>query len=307
MQALITGINGFVGGWLARRILETGGQVLGLARGDDRSAWDEELSAVRRATWDVTQPVTEELIAVARDFRPDVVFHLAGISNPGSCGREEPTPLAWAANVTGVERVLGLVRALDPLPRVVFASSSYVYAPVETDAAAVDEESPPGPVSAYGKTKLAAEEVLRASGCEFVIARIFNHTGPGQLPPFLFPELIQQAADPAIDSLRLRSLDFTLQTGDVRDLARALIALAERGRRNEAYNIAGATPRTGREWIELLRLGTGTKKPLVVEGGASRANPTATCAKLARDTEFQPEFPPERTFRDMLSFALKRL
>src|SRR5207302_5509734 len=115
-------------------------------------------------------------------FAPEAIYHLAAISIPADCGQTQPTTLAHAVNVQGTKHVLALAASLKPVPRVLFVSSAYVYAPVDPNSPVVNERSPLAPPNAYGRTKLAAEELVQEAakcGLPAVIARAFNHTGPG--------------------------------------------------------------------------------------------------------------------------------
>ena len=73
------------------------------------------------------------------DFRPDRIYHLAGLSVPADSGQREPTARALAINVGGTRRVLELAAAIAPPPRVLVVSSSKVYRHDATVSRTFDE------------------------------------------------------------------------------------------------------------------------------------------------------------------------
>ena len=110
MNALITGVTGFAGSFLAEHLLACGDSVLGVSCwGRWPSFIPSQLAAsVPLVCWDIaTQrvPSAEAQYHIAR-FAPDCVYHLAAISVPADCGDVEPTPEALATNVHGTARVI---------------------------------------------------------------------------------------------------------------------------------------------------------------------------------------------------------
>ena len=124
------------------------------------------------------------------------------------------------------------------------------------------ESHPCNPIDLYGLTKLAVEHLTRVkaarSGFSFVTARIFNVVGPGQAESHVCGRFAAQLASSASSggaALNVGALHPTRDFIDVRDVASALLLLAQRGERGGAYNLA-----SGREvpiqftLSELLRI-----------------------------------------------------
>jgi GDP-4-dehydro-6-deoxy-D-mannose reductase len=91
-------------------------------------------------------------------------------------------------------------------------------------------------------------------GLRTVVARPFNHIGPNQGSGFLLPDLLRQhlASTPG-RPLRVGNLDTRRDYTDVRDVARAYLALATAPRlAHDVYNVASGTARSGREILEAL-------------------------------------------------------
>ncbi|MEZ6068711.1 MAG: NAD(P)-dependent oxidoreductase [Pirellulales bacterium] len=106
MNALITGIAGFVGGHLAEHLLCEGDRVVGTALS---SRWPtgtppQLVSEVPLVAWDVTSDPSASLLEAAEALSPDCLFHMAAISVPRECGDVMPTPTAEAINVDGALR-----------------------------------------------------------------------------------------------------------------------------------------------------------------------------------------------------------
>ena len=108
-RALITGVSGFVGGFLAEHLLDCGDEVFGLAPdGRLTEASPEGLAdRVELAVWDLGRDASPsaEVMDRLEAFGPEVIYHLAALSIPDDCGRIEPTEAAWAVNVEGTRRV----------------------------------------------------------------------------------------------------------------------------------------------------------------------------------------------------------
>ena len=312
-RALITGIAGFVGGFLAEHLLECGDVVLGCSPDGmwEKDSPEELRSRVELAAWDLGDP--EGISAEARrrieDFRPDCIYHLAALSVPEDCGDEEPAPPAVAINVEGTRRVMELAASLRWRPRVLFTSSSHVYAPVSRESPRVDETAPLGPRRGYGRTKLLAEgEVRRAVdqlGCDAVITRGFQHTGPRQNPRMMLPQWARQfSAGP--EPIEVYTCDAQIDLSDVRDVVRAYRLLLERGRRGEAYNVGSGTSRRSGDVLELLRNLADPQRPIVELRPGFKQDPISEVTRLVQCTGWRAEIPLETTVSDTLAWWRRR-
>ena len=308
-RALITGISGFVGGFLAEHLLDAGDAVLGCSP-DGR--WEAESpeairDRVELVAWDLGD--ADGMAPDARQrierFAPDVLYHLAALSVPEDCGRRQPTSRATAVNVGGTRRMLELVAGLGRGVRVLLISSSHVYAPVSADSPIVDEDAPLGPQRGYGQTKLAAEEevrrAIRQAGCDGLIARAFQHTGPRQTPRMMLPQWTRQFAC-GTEPVRVYTLDAHLDLSDVRDVVRAYRLLGEHGRRGEVYNVGSGIQRRSGDILELLRRAADPNRPVVELRGGFKQEPIADVGRLVRCTGWRPEIPLERTISDTLEW-----
>ena len=320
MKALITGITGFVGGFLAEHLLAVGDEVLGCATAggwprehpERRSPAASVRDRIEVLRWDLGDPagLGERERTTIAGFAPTCIYHLAAISVPAFCGAEEPTAKALAVNVEGTSRVLALAAALSPRPRVLFTSTSHVYA--HASAGAIYNESAPlGPRRGYGKTKLAAEERVAAARREYqldcLIARAFQHTGPRQEPEMMLPEWCQQLVADDDAPIRVRSLNTWIDLTDVRDVVRAYRLLVERGKPGGIYNVGSGVPRrTGEIFQQLMDLAGSTRAASELSTGGERWDPIADTGLLTAKTGWRPEIPLEKTLADTLEHWRQR-
>lgn len=309
-RAFITGVTGFVGGALARHLLDCGDAVLGCsANGSWETNSPKDLfDQVELVDWDLAaeSPVPQQTRRRIEAFRPDCIYHLAAMSVPTDCGNEDPLSRATAVNVGGTQRVLRLARSLAPRPRILLTSSSHVYAPVSARSPRVDESAPLQPRGGYGQTKLAAEaEVRRAvecDGCDAVIVRSFPHTGPGQNLPLILPQWASQFAAGGPEPVEVHTCNAMIDLSDARDVVRAYRLLVERGRRGEVYNVgSGKSLRSG-HLLDILRRMADPDRPIVELHPGHKQDPIADISKLVRCTQWHAMIPLETTVADTLAW-----
>ncbi len=312
MRAFITGVTGFAGSHLAEHLLACGDEVLGSSR---RGAWNHfAQDVVRRAVslvcWDFTSGADDATRRIVSDFRPEVVFHLGAMSVPPDCGTREPTPQALATNVAGTQAVIDLCRSLAIQPRVLLASSCYVYAPVSAESPVVAENAILGPLGGYGKTKLLAEQALRQAirtdGLVGVIARCFQHAGPGQSPRMILPDWIQQFTRSGHDPIRVRCLETYLDLTDVRDICRAYRQLSVDGRPGSVYNVGSGICRRSGDLLEIIQQRVGSRRDVIELEPGHRQHPIADISRVTQDTGWKPEISIEQTITDTLNYWRER-
>lgn len=214
MKILVTGATGFAGRWLMRELADAGHDAIG-APGS--SALDiTDLGAVA------------SLVSAAR---PEGIVHLAGIAF-GPDARGDPDR-AIAVNQGGTAAVLAAGRALAKRPTVLVVSSSDVYGRPRPSDLPLRESAVLAADQPYGRSKLAAEATATAhagDGLPIIIARPFNHTGPGQRLDFVVPALAARILDGrrrGARSILAGNVDVARDFSDVRDVVRAYRLLIE--------------------------------------------------------------------------------
>lgn len=310
-RSLITGISGFVGGFLAEHLLDCGDDVLGTSP-DGHWLSDSAKPLIQAieppVCWDLARAdgLTPRQRERIERFAPQVIYHLAALSVQDDCGEHSPSPRALAINVDGTRRVLELAASLPARPRVLFVSTAHVYAPVDSNRPQVAEDAPLGPSRAYGKTKLAAEAEVRtavdAGRCDAVIARAFQHTGPRQVPRLMLPQWARQVAAEEASPIKVYTRDAWFDLSDVRDVVRAYRLLAQRGESGGIYNVGtGTSRRSGDILTQLLEIAR-CDRPVIETRPGPRQEPIADVRRLMACTGWQPEIPFHQTITDTLDY-----
>ena len=248
MKVLVTGGDGFVGGWLIRALRAASHQVTATRRAQARGPVasvlsDGEAAAIPWLPLELTDAASVHQLA---KVSVDAVIHLAAVSSVGESCRDPER--CWEVNSLGTVRLLeALSRSAEQAgvepPKVILASTGEVYGP--GDSVPRSELSPVRPVSPYAASKLAAEwavaEAGRRVGFEYLIARPFSHTGPGQSAGFVAPAFarrILEARRLGMSEISVGNLGVVRDLLDVRDVVRAYLALLEFGVSGQIYNIA---------------------------------------------------------------------
>jgi GDP-4-dehydro-6-deoxy-D-mannose reductase len=298
---LVTGASGFVGVHLLR-LLEADPDL-------EIHAWTRDVVPEgTRARWVVLEVADRQAVSDAiAETRPGLVYHLAGAAHVGqSFGSVTET---LATNVMGTAHLLDALRDQRVAARTLVIGSSTVYRPSEE---ALTEDSPIGPTSPYGLSKLAQERLaIRASredDLDVLVVRSFNHFGPGQAPSFFAPAFARQIAEIEAGlrapALRVGNLDARRDLTDVRDTVRAYRLLMAHGARGQVYNMcSGRAYRVGDVLHALIRRSR-AEVDVQVDPGLLRPsdNPVVrgSYVRLEAATGWTPAIPLERTIDDLL-------
>ncbi len=309
MRVLVTGITGFAGPWVAAALLAAGHEVHGLVRGD--GPWPRLAgvglppTALHRG--DLEAP---ELGTLLRDLALEGIVHLAALSFVPAAERDPAA--AYRVNVGGTLAVLGAVRSHAPRARVLAVTSADAYGAVEAADLPLVEDTPFRPMTVYGASKAAADiaagQWARAYGLDIVRARPFNHTGPGQDPAFVASGLARQIAlveagrqEPV---LRVGNPDPVRDFSDVRDVAAGYVALLERGRGGEVYNLCSGEGVSIAEVIALLRAHARVPVRAHSDPALRRAHDVprivGSHARATHDTGWHPQIPLTDTLATLL-------
>jgi GDP-4-dehydro-6-deoxy-D-mannose reductase len=231
MNALVTGIDGFVGPHLARHLKKTGYSVIGTYLSD----LEQSESSYHM---DVTDPA--EVNSVIGEVKPDAIFHLAGFSSVSASFKDPDA--CMAINAGGTKNLLDGVIAAGIKPKVLVVSSAEVYG--NPSKIPVTEKSPVQPMSPYAESRVKQEAICRDyvkdKKLHIVISRSFNHSGPDQKDAFVLPSFAKQIAlieRGMQDSIQVGNLDVVRDFSDVRDVVVAYQLLLEMGKQGDVYNV----------------------------------------------------------------------
>jgi UDP-glucose 4-epimerase len=230
MRAVVTGGAGFIGSHVADALV---------ARGDEVHVIDNLATGARENVPSGAVlhelDIRDDLSPLAREVRPEAVFHLAAQADVGT-SVADPV-LDAEVNVVGIVRVLEAARAAGA--SVVFTSTGgALYGDCERPAR---EDDPRLPLAPYGTSKLAGEEYLatwnRLHRMNNVTCRLGNVYGPRQLAALeggvvsIFLDRLRDGEPTVVFGDGLQTRDFVY----VGDVVTALLAAAERG--NGVYNV----------------------------------------------------------------------
>lgn len=260
MRALVTGAAGFIGSHLTTRLLDGGAEVVGIDCFTDYYA-----RSIKEANVDVNRGRPGFRFVEERLQDADLPALLDGITHVFHLAAQAGVRKSWGRDFrvyteNNVEASQQLLEACvgRPLERFVYASSSSLYG----DAVAIPmrEDALPQPVSPYGVTKLAAEQLCYLYHVNYGVpatsVRYFTVYGPRQRPDMAFHRFFRAALEdqPIVlygDGEQTR--DFTFVT----DAVAATVAAGERGVAGRAYNVGGGSRVTVNEVLTIVERLTG--------------------------------------------------
>ncbi len=266
MKALVTGAAGFIGSHLSEQLLERGAEVVGVDCFTDyypRAIKETNLARARSRTG----------FAFVETSLADADFDrlLEGVTHVFHLAAQAGVRKSWGRNFRvytelNVEATQKLLEAcLDrSLERIVYASSSSVYG--DHVSLPMREDARLQPLSPYGVTKLAAEQLCHLYfenyGLPTVALRYFTVYGPRQRPDMAFHRFIRATLEGRSITLLgdgEQTRDFTF----VADAVAATVAAGERGVAGRVYNIGGGSRVTINHVITVLEEVCG--RPVVVD------------------------------------------
>ena len=221
--ALVTGLAGFTGHYVARELEALGYEVVGLGQGGalDGRHLSVDLRDARRLG---------ELVA---EIQPQVVVHLAAVAFVAHGDVSD----IYSSNIVGTRNLLAALAACKRrAEKVLLASSANVYGNAEVPV--LDESCAVQPENDYAVSKCAMELMSRhwRDDLPIVVSRPFNYTGVGQSLSFLLPKLVDHFAR-RLPQVELGNIDVYRDFSDVRTVADAYARLLGAGESGEVYNV----------------------------------------------------------------------
>jgi len=264
---LITGADGFVGSYLAEKLIKDGSNVHGLIQRGTGDLYSKNLSdhgienSLNLIEGDLTDITS---LANALDIsEPDYVFHLAAQSFvPASFQNPLGTQMI---NCIGTANLLDAIRVKDFNPKIVFAGSSEEYGliitskeqyevatkkyktifpePEKIPELPINETNPLRPMSPYATSKVYGDFLMRnyfnSFGMQTIVSRAFNHEGAGRGPMFVTSVITDQVAKiktGETNQIKIGNLNSFKDWSHVKDIIIGYIKLALNGRSGDVYN-----------------------------------------------------------------------
>jgi GDP-4-dehydro-6-deoxy-D-mannose reductase len=318
MKAMLIGGSGFVGKHLALHLASSYDWEI-VITGLPGEREDVEHNGVGRFV-PLNIMEKEQIQALLEKERPQYIFHLAAQSSVAA---------SWASidntidiNIKGSTNLLEAIRAVKVYdPKILMIGSGEEYGRLPEGTRIVSETTVPRPANPYAMTKatqtMLGQLYANAYRMHIIIARPFNHIGPGQREGFVVSDFCKQVAEilagkePVVYVGNLTAArDFT----DVRDVVRAYSLLIQHGIPGEIYNIGSGNAIPIQTVLdEVIRL-SGVE--VSIKHDPKKFRPVdypsiaADISKLQRIINWKPEIPLARTITDSLSdwkFRLKRV
>ncbi len=310
--ALITGITGQDGSYLAEFLLEQGYKVVGMVRRSstvnfDRIAHLQEMEALELVQGDLLDQMS--LVDILRDSRPQEVYNLAAQSFVPTSWRQPV--LTGEFTALGVTRMLDAVRIVDPEIRFYQASSSEMFGKVQ--AVPQNEDTPFYPRSPYGVAKVYGHWITinyRESYNLFACSGIlFNHESPRRGLEFVTHKVTHAVARIKLGlqhELHLGNLDARRDWGYAKDYVRAMWLMLQQDGPDD-YVISTGETHSVRELCQVAfnYLGLDWEKHVVVDEKFYRPAEVDLLIGDANKAKTQLGWQPEVSFKELIEMMVQ--
>jgi GDP-4-dehydro-6-deoxy-D-mannose reductase len=265
MNCLITGITGFLGPHLAKKLIKEGHNVFGILRGTRGSEQEikdlltqDEFEKITFIYGDIIHFRTIDKLFKEQHF--DVVFHLAAQTHPPTSFKD---PIStWETNVMGSINLITCLQDYQPNCHFIFCSTVEVYGNEGIDGRKINEKNTILPANPYGASKCAIDlyicERMENRQMNATVIRPFCFTGPRRGARFSIASDAVQIANMMLgkqnNKLQIGNLDTVRAVTDVRDIAEAfyLVATNKNISNYKVYNVCGGEPLKMREYTNML-------------------------------------------------------
>ncbi|SHE23497.1 GDP-mannose 4,6-dehydratase [methanotrophic endosymbiont of Bathymodiolus puteoserpentis (Logatchev)] len=290
-RALITGLNGFTGQYLASELSDAGYAVYGTGAGTSNLPRYFQVDLLDK----------QGLANVVREVQPSVVVHLAAIAFIGHGTADD----FYQVNLIGTRNLLEALTLHEKgLDAVLLASSANIYG--NSTEGILAENTLPNPANDYAVSKLAMEYMAKLwmDKLPIFIVRPFNYTGVGQTENFLLPKIVAHFRRRA-PHIELGNLDVWRDFSDVRVVAQLYRQLLEVKPLGLTVNICSGKTHSLRDVLAMAETISGHKMEVRINSAFVRANEVKTlCGDTARLRSLVGEWDMpslEETLRWMLS------
>lgn len=308
-RILITGCSGFLAYYLID-ILERSGSsgLYGITEIPD-------FTSDRIKVYNVDIREREKLFSIVEEIKPDFTFHLAAITNVGFSWRNQN--MTYEVNFIGSSNLLEALALHSPHSRIILMSSAELYG--DTKKELIDETTEISVRNPYSLSKyameMAADLYINSKNLNIIKIRSFNFTGPGQDKKFVTSDFSSQIA--AIEKkkkkplIRVGNLSAVRDFSDVRDTARYLYVIAEKGDRGGIYNLCSGETYSIKEILDILL--SLAKTEIEVLQDKKKLRPldipklAGDCSLIRKKFDLYPQYKIEQTLLDLLNYWRDRI
>lgn len=313
MKALITGLTGFAGSYLAEYLVaKKEYEVSGTYLFDDSlvnvATIKDKINLIK-----IDLSKEENVFKLIEDTSPSLIFHLAALTSPGE-SFSVPTE-TLLNNISLQVHLLEAVRQQNLLDtKILVVSSADIYGLVDSKDLPMDEETKLMPTSPYAVSKITQDFLgltyFLSYNLKIIRVRPFNHIGPRQSPQFVVSSFAKQIAEIEKGKrrpiLKVGNLEAKRDFTDVRDMVNAYILVVEKGKDGEVYNIGSGVSCKILDILNKLVSMSSSKIEIRKDRALFRPsdNPELVCdaSKFVKLTGWKPEISIEETLRDTLDY-----
>jgi len=317
-KALITGITGQDGSYLAELLLEKGYEIHGIVRRvalehPQARMWRIRHLLDRVHIHSASMESYASIFNIISDIKPDECYHLAAQSYVSYSFEDEFSTIN--TNLNGTHYVLSALKRQAPDCRFYFAASSEMFGKVNETPQ--NEDTPFHPRSPYGISKMAGFELTRnyreGYGMFALSGILFNHESPRRGAEFVTRKISSAAAriKLGIDhEIRLGNLDAKRDWGHARDYVEAMWLMLKQDEPDD-FVIATGKSHSVKEFVEIAfnHLGLDYHKFLVIDEQLYRPaevkNLQGDASKALKKLKWGPTVPLEYLVREMVDADLK--
>ena len=314
-KILVTGISGFAGNYLARKLLDRGYNKIYGTYLSEKSIGSLFGISSQLELFQLDLMDSKTVYEVINKIKPDYVYHLAAIASSVQSFKEPNFVIT--NNISSQLNLLEAVRKLGLSSRVMVISSAEVYGKVNPVDLPIDENTPLKPANPYAVSKLTQDfmglQYNIAYNIDIIRVKPFNHIGPGQSEQFStsafakkIAEIEKGKSEPVLSVGNLEAKrDFT----NVEDMVWAYILLMEKGKSGDVYNIGSGKAYKMSEILNMMLSFSSAKIKVETDLNLLRPsdNPELICdnTKIHKVTGWVAKIPLEATLKDILEYWRK--
>lgn len=308
-KALITGSEGFVGGYLKKELSDNGYDVYGA---DVVVSEEAEKSG---KVFKIDMLDYESTFSIIDKIKPDIIIHLAGQANVAASWKIPQKTMQ--INVIAAINLMEAVRNVNSDIRIVLVGSSDQYGKLLEKGVDVKESMETHPETPYAVSKKAQEEMagiyVRAYKMNVCMTRSFNHGGAGQKKGFMIPDFASGIVDVERgnqDVVRVGNLESKRDFTHVKDVVRAYRLIAEKGKTGTVYNVGSGTAVSAASILDKLVSMADCEIKVVQDPSRLRPSDTPViCCNhdlLTEDTGWTPLYSVDDIVKDTLDYYRKQ-